>query len=239
MRISVIGAGGWGTALARLAARQHHQVRLWAYEAEVVDSIRNRRVNEIYLPGVELPATLEPTNDLAEATRDAEVVLTAVPSQHLRKVLEQAAPHVPADALFVSATKGIEENSLLRMSQVIEQVMNDRLGPGVVALSGPTFAREVAEDRPTALVAASNRPNLAEESSGGAVFVDPSRLHQRRRRWCGTGGSSQERHRHRGRGLRGTESGTQSGGRAHHTRISGDLSFERCPGRAEGKRWLG
>ena len=162
MRISVIGAGGWGTALARLAARQHHQVRLWAYEAEVVDSIRNRRVNKIYLPGVELPATLEPTNDLAEATRDAEVVLTAVPSQHLRKVLEQAAPHIPADALLVSATKGIEENSLLRMSQVIEQVMNDRLGPGVIALSGPTFAREVAEDRPTALVAASKRPNLAQ-----------------------------------------------------------------------------
>ena len=161
MRIAIIGAGGWGTALARLAARQHHQVRLWAFEAEVVDSIRNRRANEIFLPGVELPAALQVTNDLEEATRDADVVLTAVPSQHLRKVLEQAAPHVPTNALMVSATKGIEEKSLLRMSEVIEQVMNDRLGPGVIALSGPTFAREVAEDQPTALVAASSRPDLA------------------------------------------------------------------------------
>ena len=161
MRIAVIGAGGWGTALARLAARQDHQVRLWAFETEVVDSIRNRRANETFLPGIELPATLESTHDLAEATHDAEMVLTAVPSQHLRTVLEQAAPHVPADALMVSATKGIEEKTLLRMTEVIEQVMGSRLGPGVVALSGPTFAREVAEDHPTALVAACKRPNLA------------------------------------------------------------------------------
>ena len=161
MRIAVIGAGGWGTAIARLAARQDHEVYLWAFETEVVDAIRERRVNEIFLPDVELPQSIEATSDLALATGEAEVVLIAVPSQHLRKVLEQAAPHVPEEALLVSATKGIEEHSLLRMSEVIEQVMNDRLGPGVVAISGPTFAREVAEDHPTALVAASKRPDLA------------------------------------------------------------------------------
>lgn len=162
MRISVVGAGGWGTALARLAARQHHQVRLWAHETEVVASIRNRRENEIFLPGVELPAALRVTNDLAEAIHDADVVLTAVPSQHLRRVLELAAPNVPVNALLVSATKGIEEKSLLRMSEVVEQVMSGRSGPSVIALSGPTFAREVAEDQPTALVAASKQLEAAQ-----------------------------------------------------------------------------
>jgi len=161
MRISVIGAGSWGTALARLAVSQNHEVRLWAHEAEVIESIKERRVNELFLPEVELPASLQVTNDIEEATRGAELLLTAVPSQHLRRVLAGVAPHVAPDALLVSASKGIEEGTLLRMSEVIEQVMKERFEPRVIALSGPTFAREVAEDQPTAVVAASNRPDLA------------------------------------------------------------------------------
>ena len=161
MRISVIGAGSWGTALARLAALQDHQVRLWAYETEVVESIRVRRVNELFLPDIELPSSLFVTNDLAETTRGAEILLIAVPSQHVRGVLVKVAPHVPPDAMLVSATKGIEEETLLRMSEVIEQVMRPSGESRVVVLSGPTFAREVASDQPTALVAASHRRELA------------------------------------------------------------------------------
>ncbi|HLE19537.1 MAG TPA: NAD(P)H-dependent glycerol-3-phosphate dehydrogenase [Vicinamibacteria bacterium] len=161
MRISVIGAGSWGTALARLAALQDHPVRLWAYETEVIESIRVRRVNELFLPDIELPSSLFVTNDLAETTRSAEILLIAVPSQHVREVLVKVAPHVPPDALLVSATKGIEEETLLRMSEVIEQVMRPNGESRVVVLSGPTFAREVASDQPTALVAASHRRELA------------------------------------------------------------------------------
>jgi len=161
MRISVIGAGSWGTALARLAALQDHQVRLWAYETEVVESIRVRRVNELFLPDIELPSSLLVTNDLAETTRGAEILLIAVPSQHAREVLGKVTPHVPPDAMLVSATKGIEEETLLRMSEVIEQVMRPSGDSRVVVLSGPTFAREVASDQPTALVAASHRRELA------------------------------------------------------------------------------
>jgi glycerol-3-phosphate dehydrogenase (NAD(P)+) len=137
-------------------------VRLWALEDEVVESISRRRVNELFLPGIELPPDLVATGDLEEALRDAEMIIAAVPSQHLRKVLEKMAPHVPSDAFFLSATKGIEENTLLRMSEVIEQVMSRRGEPRVIALSGPTFAQEVAEDQPTAVVAASKRPELAQ-----------------------------------------------------------------------------
>jgi glycerol-3-phosphate dehydrogenase (NAD(P)+) len=120
-------------------------------------------VNELFLSEIELPSTLFVTNDLEEATRDAEMIVTAVPSQHLRRVLEAAAPHVPEDALLVSAAKGIEETTLLRMSEVIEQVMSEHFEPRVIALSGPTFAREVSCDQPTALVAASDQLDLAQK----------------------------------------------------------------------------
>jgi len=161
MRISIIGAGAWGTALARLTANQNHETKLWAYEPEVVDSVKENRVNQLFLPGVELPASLGVTNDLEEATRKAEMVLTAVPSRHLRRVLNDVAPHVSKEAFFVSATKGLEAETLLRMSQVIDEVLRSRFEPRVIVLSGPTFAAEVARDRPTALVAACDQTELA------------------------------------------------------------------------------
>jgi len=161
MHISIIGAGAWGTAIARLAAKQDHETRLWAYEPEVAASILENHVNEIFLPGIALPRSLWVTNDLEDATIGAEMIVTAVPSQHLRRILGELAPHVPRGALLVSATKGLEEGSLLRMSEVIEQALADRVDHPVVALSGPTFAMEVAHDQPTALVAACRERDLA------------------------------------------------------------------------------
>lgn len=160
MRISIIGSGTWGTALARLTCLRGHRVRLWAREPEVVQSIRSRRVNELFLSDVELPSQILATGDFIEAVEDAEIVLLAVPSQHFREVLERLTPHVPVNAFFVSATKGLEEGTCLRMSEVIGEVA-PRFKTRVVAISGPTFALEVVKGYPTALAAASAEQGLA------------------------------------------------------------------------------
>lgn len=163
MRFAVVGGGSWGTALARLAVLKGHAVHLWAREPEVRASIRERGMNEIFLPGVLLPDGLHVADELALAVHRVDAVVMAVPSQFLRAVFAEIASHLPRNALLVSAAKGIEEGTHLRMSQVILETVGDRFSPppGVIALSGPTFAREVAEDRPTALVAAAERTELA------------------------------------------------------------------------------
>jgi glycerol-3-phosphate dehydrogenase (NAD(P)+) len=117
----------------------------------------------LFLSEVELPPELIVTGDYAESVRDAEMVLLAVPSEHFRKVVEGLLPHVPSHAFFASATKGIEEGTCLRMSQVIARVFQPRFQARVVALSGPTFAREVVQEQPTALVAASAELELAKK----------------------------------------------------------------------------
>jgi glycerol-3-phosphate dehydrogenase (NAD(P)+) len=118
-------------------------------------------VNALFLTEVELPAEIAVTGEPAEAVMGAEVLLTAVPSQHLRRVLEMFAPHVPPDAIVASATKGLEDGTGYRMSEVIEKVLGPKLHRPVVAVSGPTFAKEVALEYPTALVAASRDRDLA------------------------------------------------------------------------------
>ena len=133
---------------------------LWAHEPEVVQSIRSRRVNEIFLSDVELPLQIAVTGDFIKAVEGAEIVLLAVPSQYLRVVLEKLTPHVPVNAFFVSATKGLEQDTCLRMSEVIGEVA-PRFKARVVAISGPTFALEVVKGYPTALVAASVDQGLA------------------------------------------------------------------------------
>lgn len=138
-------------------------MRLWAHEPEVVRSIRERRVNDLFLTDVELPAELAVTEEPAEAVTGADVLLTAVPSQHLRQVLEKLEPHFPFDAIVVSATKGLEDGTGFRMSEVIEKVLGPKLRSPVVAFSGPTFAKEVALEYPTALVAASRDHGLARQ----------------------------------------------------------------------------
>ncbi|HZQ23939.1 MAG TPA: NAD(P)H-dependent glycerol-3-phosphate dehydrogenase [Terriglobales bacterium] len=162
--ISVIGAGAWGTGLAIVLGRKGtHNVRLWAHEKEVCDSIASRRVNSLFLPDQEIPATVCPTNNLEEALRDAEVVVSVMPSNHCRKLFQNMLPHLRSEMLFVSATKGIEEDSLLRMSEVITEVIRKSRDfvPRIGALSGPSFAKEVARGDPTAITIASRDAELA------------------------------------------------------------------------------
>ncbi len=164
-RIAVIGAGAWGTGLAVVMGRGgHHQVRLWAHEKEVRDSISARRVNELFLPGQSVPATVLPTGSLQEALDGAEIVVSVMPSQHCRPLFEQMLPHLTPTMLFVSATKGLEETTLLRMTEVAAQVIGSGRGfaPRIGALSGPSFAKEVARGDPTAIAVASQDPELAE-----------------------------------------------------------------------------
>jgi len=163
-RVAVIGAGSWGTALSIVAGRGgQHQVKLWALEPEVCRSILESRTNCLFLPGCLVPESVTPVNDLQTALAGAELVISAVPSHHCRRVFEHMAQWLLPGMLFINATKGIENDTLLRMSQVIDEVVTRLCGftPRIAALSGPTFAKEVAMGSPTALTAASTDLSLA------------------------------------------------------------------------------
>jgi glycerol-3-phosphate dehydrogenase (NAD(P)+) len=147
-RITIVGSGSWGTALAlSLARRGDHSIALWSHSAAV----------GTYLPGFPIPAQVDPETDLAEALAGAEIVISAVPSQHVREIYQAMAPLLEPGQLIVSATKGIEDGTFLRMTQVIEQVYGGPAG----ALSGPSFAQEVAAGAPTAITVASSEVRVA------------------------------------------------------------------------------
>lgn len=162
-RLAIIGGGSWGTALAVVLAPRFGRVRLWVYEEDLCARMAATRVNDVYLPGFELPSNVEPVNALPEALEDAEIVLSVMPSHLVRSLYQRMLPLLKPPMVFVSATKGIENSTLLRMSEVIEQVVLRRFKPSVAVISGPTFAREVAAGEPTALVVASADLRLAEE----------------------------------------------------------------------------
>jgi glycerol-3-phosphate dehydrogenase (NAD(P)+) len=164
-RIAIIGAGAWGTGLAIVMGRGgQHQVRLWAHEKEVRESISSRRVNELFLPGQSIPATVLPTGSLQEALDGAQIVVSVMPSQHCRPLFQQMLPCLTPAMLFVSATKGLEETTLLRMTEVAAQVIGSgrAFAPRIGALSGPSFAKEVARGDPTAITVASQDAELTE-----------------------------------------------------------------------------
>jgi glycerol-3-phosphate dehydrogenase (NAD(P)+) len=167
--LAIIGAGGWGTALAITQARAQRPVGLWVYEPELAQAMTRSRENAVYLPGVQLPETVQVGNSMRDVVQGSEIVIIAVPSHFYRSVTEQLLPLVKTDTIFVSATKGIENDTLLRMSEILEQVAKPRFSARVAALSGPTFAPEVSRGEPTALVIASPdkelRVRLQEELS--------------------------------------------------------------------------
>lgn len=160
-RLAVVGAGSWGTALAIVLAPKFERVRLWVYEADLAGRMARTRVNDLYLPGFELPPNVEPVAGLREALEGAEIVLSVVPSDHVRRVYTEMLDWLEPQMLFVSATKGIEQRTLRRMSEVIGEVVSLRFPPRVGVLSGPTFAREVARGEPAAVVISSADPGLA------------------------------------------------------------------------------
>lgn len=153
---AVLGAGSWGTALAVHLGGGGRRAMLWGRDRELIDEMSKRRANPTYLPDLTFPALLHPTASLKEALAGARHVIVAVPSHGLRAVVRAATPHIPPDAVLVSATKGIEADTLQRMSEVIGEETGGR--HSVVVLSGPSFAAEVASHLPTALVAASDDP---------------------------------------------------------------------------------
>jgi glycerol-3-phosphate dehydrogenase (NAD(P)+) len=162
--IAIIGAGAWGTALSIVLGRtETHRIRLWAHEEDVCESIAQRRVNERFLPGQVIPSSVSACDDLAQTLEQAEIVVSVMPSQHCRHLIQQVLPYLRPDTMIVSATKGLEENSLLRMTEVITQVVrsNDMPAPRIGALSGPSFALEAARGDPTAITFASQDAELA------------------------------------------------------------------------------
>lgn len=163
-RIAVIGAGAWGTSLAIVAGRSgRHEIRLWAFEKEVCASLNQSRVNDLFLPGFQVPSSVKATNDLREALAGTEIVVSVMPSHHCRRTFEHMAQWLLPQMLFVSATKGIENDTLLRMTEVIHEVVSRLSGfkPRIAAMSGPSFAKEVAKGDPTALTVASDDISLS------------------------------------------------------------------------------
>lgn len=158
--IAVLGAGGWGTALGVHLVRTGHDAWLWGRDASLVADLRARRANAVYLPDITFPPRLQVTADLAEALRDADVVVSAVPSHGMRDVLRCAAPFIGGGAIVVSAAKGLERDTLFRPSEIVQQ----ELGPGarVGVLSGPSFASEMARKLPTAVCIASTDSGVVE-----------------------------------------------------------------------------
>ena len=162
-RVAVIGAGAWGTTLAHLLAEKGLHVRLWAYEREVVEAIRHKHENTLFLPGVRLPTSLSPTISLGEALQDREWLVFAVPSHAARAVLRQIGPLLSGPIPLVSATKGIEEGTLQLMSQVIRETLPPGMQRSLAFLSGPSFAAEVSRGQPTAVVLAGEDVELVRQ----------------------------------------------------------------------------
>jgi glycerol-3-phosphate dehydrogenase (NAD(P)+) len=160
--IAVIGAGSWGTALSLALSNIGHKIKLWAYESEVSDGILRYRENRLFLPGVQLPEDIIPTQDLSIAIEGAQIVLTVMPSHVCRSIYKQMLPGLLPEMILVSATKGLESESLMRMSEVIRSVVGTRFAISPAVLSGPSFAQEVARGDPTAIVIASEDPGIAQ-----------------------------------------------------------------------------
>jgi len=154
-RVAVIGAGSWGTALANMMALKGERVTLWAYEPEVAAEVNTRHRNDLFLPEAPLEPSLAATTDIAEAVSGADVVISAAPSHAVRAVMRGAAPSLLGGTLVISASKGLELAGLKRMTEVLQEVVP---GAAIVALSGPTFAREVYERQPTAATVAGAPP---------------------------------------------------------------------------------
>ncbi|MHB8880308.1 MAG: NAD(P)H-dependent glycerol-3-phosphate dehydrogenase [Thermodesulfovibrionales bacterium] len=155
--IAVIGAGSWGTTLVCLLADKGYDVSFWAFEKEVAEEINTSGRNSLYLPGADLPPTLKATCDLEEAVKKSRYILNVIPTQFTRSVFKEAVRHIHEDAVIISASKGIEQGTLLTVSSILYEITGSR---GAV-LSGPSFAKEVISKFPTAVTLASQDPEVS------------------------------------------------------------------------------
>ncbi len=159
--VAVIGAGSWGTALALLAADKGYPVRLWVHGENNYRELSDNRENLTYLPGFPLPDNLTVTRDYEEALRGARLVISVAPSHAVRSVMKEAGPYIESDAVIVSASKGIENESLKMMDGVLKEVLPETLHNQLAFLSGPSFAKEVAQKLATVVVVSSSEEKVA------------------------------------------------------------------------------
>ena len=160
-KIGVIGAGAWGTALSMLLADKGHDVTLWMYEKDLAEETARTRDNRVYLPGFAIPDSVRVTSSLETAVSDKTVVLSVVPSHTVRTVSQQFAPFLSKDGVIVSASKGIEIETLMPLSEVFKDILPEQFHDRLCILSGPSFAKEVAQKMPTAVALASYDPGIA------------------------------------------------------------------------------
>ena len=160
-KIGVIGAGSWGTTLANVLAKKGYAVTLWVYEKDLAERLPETRINDLYLDGITLSANLSYTNNLVDAVKGRQVLVLVSPSQVMRPVLKQLAPYLASDCLLVSAAKGIENDTLMTMSEVLQEVLGAEVKQRSAFLSGPSFAREVAAEQPTAVAVAADNLDVA------------------------------------------------------------------------------
>lgn len=175
--IAVIGAGSWGTALAKVLSDKGHQVLLWGHNPSDMDAIQTNRENSKYLPGFKLAETLTTTSDLKQAVTGQATIVMAVPSHVTREIFKQITPFLQTDAIIVSATKGIENETLVTMTQLLtEELVNAGIIGNTAVLSGPSFAKEVAQRIPTAVTVAANSTEVAERIQN-LFFTDRFRVY--------------------------------------------------------------
>ncbi|MCD6353284.1 MAG: NAD(P)-binding domain-containing protein, partial [Proteobacteria bacterium] len=161
--IGIIGAGSWGTAIASLLAHNGHRITLWVYEDEVCKHIANHRENHVYLPGIPIPDLVMPTQSFSEASTNKDLIVSAVPSQLVRQIIIKCVPSIDNRTTIVSLSKGIENETLKFMSGIFEEMLPNKLYSQTAFLSGPSFAKEVAQHLPTAVVVASINQKIAEK----------------------------------------------------------------------------
>lgn len=162
MKIGAIGAGSWGTTLANLLADNGHTVDLWVREDDVYEQIKNKKINETFLPGMKLVDSLNPVKTFEEALEGKDIIMMVVPSHFYRGVLTQLKPYLKPGMKFISATKGIENDTLKVMSQVAEDVLGPEYTKNYACLAGPSFAKEVVAKQPTAVTIACKDLSRAE-----------------------------------------------------------------------------
>tara|TARA_Y100000588_G_C14177528_1_gene892076 strand:+ start:187 stop:1209 length:1023 start_codon:yes stop_codon:yes gene_type:complete len=168
--VAVIGAGSWGTALALHLSNKFKKVSLWVYENDLCEIIQKERENKWFLSGFSIPHNIEPDNSLESVVKNKSMILIAVPTPNLRSIINKLKPYITSDTLLINASKGIENNSLIPCHRVIEDTL--KIDLKLATISGPTFAKEVAAQVPSAILAASKSPEITQKVQ--QIFSSPN-----------------------------------------------------------------